>query len=63
MSRLDQARRRAGAAKHALAAASAVGFVVALLLARSAHPGHAAHVQTSSSSSVTVVPQVTTHVS
>jgi hypothetical protein len=69
MSRLDQARARAGAAKRALTAASAVGFVVALLLARAAHPGHAAHAQTSSatvtssSSSATVVPQVTTHVS
>jgi hypothetical protein len=69
MSRIDQARRRAAGAKRALAAGSAVAFAVTMLLARAAHPGHAAHVQTnstavtSSPSSVAVVPQVTTHVS
>lgn len=75
MSRLDQARRRAAGAKRALAVGSAVAFAVTMLLARAAHPGHAAHAQTTSSAvtssssessddgSVTVVPQVATHVS
>jgi hypothetical protein len=67
MSRIDRARARAGAAKRALAVGSVVAFAVTMLLARAAHPGHAAHAQTStqtsSSSSVTVVPQVSTHVS
>jgi hypothetical protein len=72
MSRIDQARARAGAAKRALVIGSAVAFAVTMLLARAAHPGHAAHAQTTSSAvtstpsddgSVTVVPQVTTHVS
>jgi len=73
MSRIEQARARAGAAKRALAVGSAVAFAVTLLLARAAHPGHAAHAQTTSSAvtstesddggSVTVVPQVSTHVS
>jgi hypothetical protein len=71
MTRLEHARRRATGAKRALAAASAVGFAVTMLLARAAHPGHAAHVQTTSAavtsapstSSTTVVPQVSTHVS
>ena len=73
MSRIEQARARAGAAKRALAVGSAVAFAVTLLLARAAHPGHAAHAQTTSSAvrstesddggTVTVVPQVSTHVS
>jgi hypothetical protein len=73
MSRIDQARARAGAAKRALAVGSAVAFAVTLLLVRAAHPGHTAHAQTTSSAvtstesdddgSVTVVPQVSTHVS
>ena len=75
MSRLDAARRRAAGAKRALAVGSAVAFAVTMLLARAAHPGHAAHTQTTSSAvtstssdddgggSVTVVPQVSTHVS
>ena len=74
MTRLEHARRRAAGAKRALTAASAVGFVVAMLLARSAHPGHAAHAQTSSAGLTTssapssapsslTVPDVTTHVS
>jgi hypothetical protein len=72
MSRIDQARARAGAAKRALALGSVVAFAVTMLLARAAHPGHAAHAQTTSSAvtsassddgSVTVVPQVSTHVS
>jgi len=74
MSRIAQARARAGAAKRALAVGSAVAFAVTMLLVRAAHPGHAAHAQTTSSSavtstesddggSVTVVPQVSTHVS
>jgi hypothetical protein len=72
VSRLDQARRRAAGAKRALAVGSAVAFAVTMLLARAAHPGHAAHAQTTSSAvtstsadddSVTVVPQVSTHVS
>jgi len=73
MSRIDQARARAGAAKRALAVGSAVAFAVTMLLVRAAHPGHAAHTQTTSSAvtstesddggSVTVVPQVSTHVS
>jgi hypothetical protein len=73
MSRIEQARARAAGAKRALAVGSAVTFAVTMLLARAAHPGHAAHVQTTSSAvtstesddggSVTVVPQVSTHVS
>jgi len=71
VTRLEHARRRAAGAKRALTAASAVGFVVAMLLVRSAHPGHASHARTSSagissssaSTSATVVPEVTTHVS
>jgi hypothetical protein len=73
MSRLGQARARAGAAKRALAVGSAVAFAVTMLLARVAHPGHSAHAQTTSSAavtstesddgSVTVAPQVSTHVS
>jgi hypothetical protein len=73
MSRLEQARRRAAGAKRALAVGSAVAFAVTMLLARAAHPGHAAHAQTTSSVVTgtssdddevgTAVPQVTTHVS
>jgi hypothetical protein len=72
VTRLDQARRRAAGAKRALAVGSAVMFAVTMLLARAAHPGHAAHAQTTSSvvtsassndDSATVVPQVSTHVS
>jgi hypothetical protein len=72
MTRLDHARRRAAGAKRALAVGSAVAFAVTMLLARAAHPGHAAHAQTTSSTvtstssgddSVTIVPQVSTHVS
>jgi hypothetical protein len=69
MSRLEDARRRAVGAKRALAVGSAVAFVATIGLARAAHPGQAAHVKTSSatvansSSSVTIVPQVSTHVS
>jgi hypothetical protein len=72
MSRIEQARARAGAAKRALAVGSAVAFAVTMLLARAAHPGHAANAQTTSSTvastesddgSVTVAPQVSTHVS
>jgi hypothetical protein len=71
MTRIEQAHARAGAAKRALTVGSVVAFAVTMLLARAAHPGHAAHAQTqtssaavtSSSSSVTVVPQVSTHVS
>jgi hypothetical protein len=76
MSRIDQARARAGAAKRALAVGSAVAFAVTMLLARAAHPGHSAHAQTTSSAvtssssstssdddSFTVAPQVSTHVS
>jgi hypothetical protein len=40
MSRLEQARARAGSAKRALAVGSAVAFAVTMLLARAAHPGH-----------------------
>jgi hypothetical protein len=73
--RIEQARRRAAGAKRALAVGSAVAFAVTMLLARAAHPGQAAHAQTTSSAvtstssdddgggSVTVVPQVSTHVS
>jgi Na+/H+-dicarboxylate symporter len=70
--RIEQARRRAAGAKRALAVGSAVAFAVTMLLARAAHPGHAAHAQTTSSAVTstssndevgTVVPQVTTHVS
>ena len=72
MTRIEQARARAGAAKRALAVGSAVAFAVTLLLVRAAHPGRAAHAQTTSSvvtssndddGSVTVAPQVSTHVS
>jgi hypothetical protein len=78
MSRLEEARRRAGGAKRALAAGAAVGFAVTMLLVRAAHPGHTAHAQTTSAvvtstasdeeddsggAAVTVVPQVSTHVS
>ena len=71
MSRIQDARARAAGAKRVLAVGSAVAFAVTMLLARAAHPGHAAHAQTTSSvvtstdddSSVTVVPQVSTHVS
>jgi len=37
--RLEPARRRAAAAKRALAVASGVGLVAALLLGRASHPG------------------------
>lgn len=72
MSRIDQARARAGAAKRALAVGSTVAFAVTMLLARAAHPGHATHAQSTPSAvtsapsddgSVTVAPQVSTHVS
>ena len=69
MTRLEHARRRAAGAKRALALGSVVAFAVTMGLARAAHPGHAAHVKTSSatvassSSSAAVVPQVSTHVS
>jgi hypothetical protein len=74
MSRIEQARTRAAGAKRALAVGSAVAFAVTMLLARAAHPGHTAHPQTTSSGvtstpsgddggSITVVPQVSTHVS
>jgi hypothetical protein len=75
MSRIEQARARAGAAKRTLAVGSAVAFAVTMLLVRAAHPGHTAHAQTTSSAAtssssessdddnVTVVPQVSTHVS
>jgi hypothetical protein len=75
MSRIEQARARAGAAKRGLVVGSAVAFAVTMLLARAAHPGHTAHAQTTSSAvtssssessdddNVTVVPQVSTHVS
>ena len=46
--RLDPARRRAAAAKRALAAATVVGFAVALGLARASHPGHNAAASTTS---------------
>jgi hypothetical protein len=38
--RLEPARRRAAAAKRALAAATVVGFAVTLGLARAGQPGH-----------------------
>jgi hypothetical protein len=41
-SRVDAGRRRAAAAKRAVALAAAGGFVVALALARHGHPGSAA---------------------
>ena len=62
MTRLEQARHRAVGSKRALVVGSAAAFAVTTLLARAAHPGQAAHAQTSSSSA-TVVPQVSTHVS
>jgi hypothetical protein len=40
-SRLDEARRRAGAVKRTLAAVSAAGFVALLVGARLSHPGQA----------------------
>jgi hypothetical protein len=46
--RLDPARRRAASAKRALAAATIVGFAVALGLARVSHPGHNATASTAS---------------
>jgi hypothetical protein len=74
MSRIAQARARAGAAKRGLAVGSAVAFAATLILVRAAHPGHTAHAQTTSSvvtstpsdddeGSVAVAPQVSTHVS
>jgi hypothetical protein len=75
MSRIEQARARAGAAKRRLVVGSAVAFAITMLLARAAHPGHTAHAQTTSSAvtssssessdddNVTVLPQVSTHVS
>jgi hypothetical protein len=74
VTRLEHARRRAAGAKRALAVGSVVAFAVTMLLARAAHPGHAAHTRATStaavtstrddgSENVTVVPQVSTHVS
>jgi hypothetical protein len=42
-SRVAAGRRRADDAKRLLAGVAVVGFAAALLLARAAHPGHAAH--------------------
>ena len=50
-SRIEAARRRAGSAKELAVATAAVGFVVALFLARAGHPGHAAGSSGSSGSS------------
>ncbi|MGZ4308515.1 MAG: hypothetical protein ACXVZ2_12575 [Gaiellaceae bacterium] len=41
-SRIEDARRRAADAKQLAVAAAAVGFLVALILARASHPGQAA---------------------
>ncbi len=50
-SRIEAARRRAAGAKELAVATAAVGFVVALFLARAGHPGHAATSSGSSGSS------------
>jgi hypothetical protein len=42
MSRIESARRRAGAVKRGLAVLAAAGLVVAGVLARATNPGHAA---------------------
>jgi hypothetical protein len=77
MSRIEQARARAAGAKRALAVGSAVAFAVTMLLARAAHSGHTTHARATSTAvttpastenenddgAVTVVPQVSTHVS
>ena len=68
MTRIELARLRASRAKRALAAASVAGFLVTMGLARAAHPGQSTHAAStsavvSSSSSVSSVPQVQTHVS
>jgi hypothetical protein len=54
MSRIESARCRAGGAKRGLAVLAAAGLIVADLLARATHPGHAAGAtQPAGSSSVT----------
>jgi len=49
-SRIERARRRAEGAKRALAIASAVAFLMGLLLVRTSHPGKAATKASSASS-------------
>jgi hypothetical protein len=74
MTRLELARLRASRAKRVLAAVSAAGFLVTIGLARAAHPGHATHaaststsaavtMSTSSSEPASQAPLVQTHVS
>jgi hypothetical protein len=75
-SRLEPTRRRAGRTKRALTGAAAIGFVAALMLARTSHPGHATPASESVSTAVIApavsdddggsaaqLPQVQTHVS
>src|SRR5207244_2870305 len=47
-SRIERARRRAAGAKQLAVAAAAASFLVAFLLARASHPGHAASSTSSS---------------
>jgi len=49
--RIEHARLRAAWAKRAAAGASAAAFLVALLLARASHPGHAGTAASTSSGS------------
>ena len=54
MSRIEAAKRRAGAVKRTLAVLAAAGLVVAGALARATNPGHAARASRSAGSSSTV---------
>jgi hypothetical protein len=51
--RIEDGRRRAHAAKRALAAASVAGFVALVGLARESHPGHAAATASQTAASAT----------
>jgi hypothetical protein len=51
--RIEDGRRRAHAAKRALAAASVAAFVALLGLARETHPGHASKAASSSAQAAT----------
>jgi hypothetical protein len=48
-SRIERARRRASGAKQLAVAGAAAGFLVAFVLARASHPGHAASSTSSAS--------------
>jgi hypothetical protein len=57
-SRIDRARKRAAGAKRAFAGLAAVGLGLALALARTTHPGHAAAASSAAGASSRQPPQL-----